>query len=332
MKLNKVIVINMLVTLGFLSACNSGSSKTNQVSDNSLTPSATKPQNSLVIKNGESVHIPELNALVPLVMVKVSSHRHRLCTGVFLEPNKILTASHCVLKFHDKRVGETFESKDLYSAKRMSIIFPKNLTRPINYRHDSSKHWNKYSVKAVYVKPDAFKSINISSNDLSVYNYDGVNDLAILELTKAPQYKFHMELASVAPEIGTEQIVIGFGHNTGKNFKDKGQSHGNSGVMRFGKTVVSNITRINHPTLRIGGAVDADNAPYVVACKGDSGGPSLTYNESNSYTVTGITSLGFGKDSCSSSPDVYMSVAYYKDWIESGYLTNSLRVGNFPKQ
>ncbi|MEN9946353.1 MAG: Trypsin, partial [Pseudomonadota bacterium] len=63
----------------------------------------------------------------------------------------------------------------------------------------------------------------------------------------------------------------------------------------------------------------------VVACEGDSGGPSFIYNESSlSYTITGIMSLAYGQSKCSAFPNVYMSVAYYKDWIESGYKTDSL--------
>ncbi|MEN9946152.1 MAG: transrane protease serine 12, partial [Pseudomonadota bacterium] len=306
---------------------NSGSSKINPLT------SVTKPQNSLVIKNGEPVHIPELNALVPLIKVRVSGNRYQLCSGVFLAPDKILTASHCVMRLHDKEIDQYFESKDLYSPKRISIIFPKNLIRPINYRRDGSRHWSQYPVKAVYVKSDAFTGVRISNNNLTVYGHEDVNDLAIIELSRAPKYKFHIELASVAPQVNTEQIVVGFGHNTGDNAKEKGQSNGSVGIMRFGKTIVINGIRAgSNRTLRIGGSA-TDKAPDVVSCKGDSGGPSLSYNESSlSYTVTGITSLGYGGYACSSLPSVYMSVAYYKDWIESGYKTDSLRIGKFSKK
>ncbi|MEN9946150.1 MAG: hypothetical protein RLZZ293_536 [Pseudomonadota bacterium] len=327
-KLNEIIIINMLIILGLLSSCNSGGSRTNQVS-NSLS-SATKPQNSLVIKNGESVNIPELNALIPLIKVK-TKHGYRLCTGVFLEPNKVLTAGHCIIKLHYKAVNQYYVPEDVYPPERVSVMFPKNLIKPINYGHDKSRHWTKYPVQAVYVKLDVFAGINILSKDLTIYDYEKINDLAIIELSKAPKYKFHMQLASVAPEIGTEQIVVGFGYNNGKNAKNQAESNTDDGLIRMAKTIVSNITRVDRPrTLRIGGAV-TDNDPDIVACKGDSGAPSLSYNESSlSYIVTGIRSLGYGVGLCSFLPDVYMSVAHYKDWIESGYLTDSLRIGKFP--
>ncbi|MEN9946149.1 MAG: Trypsin, partial [Pseudomonadota bacterium] len=151
MKLNKIMLINMLVTLGFISSCNGGSSKSDQVNSNSLTPSATKPQNSLVIKNGVPVRSFELNGLIPLIKVKTRRGYH-LCTGVVVAPNKILTAAHCVMKLHDKVVDQYFESQDLYAAKKIVVIFPKEVDRPINLTIDSRKNWIRYKARVVYVK------------------------------------------------------------------------------------------------------------------------------------------------------------------------------------
>ncbi|MEN9946355.1 MAG: hypothetical protein RLZZ293_741 [Pseudomonadota bacterium] len=327
MKLNKIIVINMLV-LVFLSACNGGSSSTNQLS-NSLTPSAMKPQKSLVIKNGDPVHIPEINALVPLIHIKVAGPHYRVCTGVFLAPNKVLTAAHCVIKLRDKTSDQYFESIDLFTPITMAVIFPKQLYQPVNTNTDKpGKHWNVYPVKGVYVRSDVFAGVNMSDGFFIIADYQGINDLAILELGIAPKYKFHMELASVAPQVNEQQIVVGFGHNDGDNTKKvKDQSHGKAGLLRIGKTIVSDITPTKYPSiLRIGGAITKLNTPYVSACNGDSGGPSLVYNESSlTYTITGISSLGYGIQECSVLPNFYMSVAYYKDWIESGYKTDSLQ-------
>jgi V8-like Glu-specific endopeptidase len=328
MKLNKIIVINMLVTLGFLSSCNGGSSKTNQLSSNSLTPSATKPQKSLVIKNGEPVRIPEINALVPLIKIDLGRHHYHLCTGVVVAPNKILTAAHCLIKLHNKASNQHFESKDLY--EKISIIFPKRLYQAININlNKPERYWNVYpNIKGIYARSDVFAGVNISDGFFTINDYQKINDLAIIELGIALKYKFHMKIASVAPQVNEEQIVVGFGYNTGNNAKAKDQSNGYAGRLRMGKTIVSESTTAEYPSiLRIGGAISNINAPYVYACEGDSGGPSLSYNENSlTYTITGIASLSYGSHECSSLPNAYMNVAYYKDWIESGYKTDSLQI------
>ncbi|MEN9946802.1 MAG: hypothetical protein RLZZ293_1188 [Pseudomonadota bacterium] len=325
MKLNKIIVINMLVTLGFLSSCNSGGNRDNQVSSSSLAPSTMRPQNSLVIKNGDPVHIPELNALVPLI--KIKGKHNRLCSGVFLAPNKVLTAANCVMELHDKMLDQRFESEDLLPTEKISVIFPKKLLKPINTHTNNPSNWVVYHAQAIYVKSDVFIGVNILNNVLSVHDYQGINDLAIIELSVIPEYQVQMELASVAPQVNEEQMIVGFGQNTGNNIEAKEQNINNSGVIRVGKTIVSDITRSDIPSvLRIGGAISNDD-PEVIACKGDLGGPSLIYNESSLiYTVTGIVSLNYGINECSTLPSIYMSVAYYKDWIESGYKTDSLKV------
>ncbi|MEN9945998.1 MAG: Trypsin, partial [Pseudomonadota bacterium] len=296
-----------------------------------LTPLSTKPQKSLVIKSGELVYVPELNALIPLIRIQ-TKHGYRLCTGVFLAPNKVLTAAHCVMKIHDKMAERYFESKDLYLPEKISIIFPKNLLKPLNYKTDKPSRWRDYHVKAVYVKSDVFAGAHIENGVFSITDFERIHDIALIELSSAPKYKFHMELTSVAPEINAEQTIVGFGDNNGNNAKAIDQNHGDSGLLRAGKTIVSDSTLLDHPSvLRIGGSV-TNGEPYVVACKADSGGPSLVYNESTlSYTVTGIASLGYGLNSCSFLPNIYMSVAYYKNWIEAGYMTDSLKVRKFPK-
>lgn len=282
------------------------------------TPLATT-SHKLNIQNGTAVTDPSLNGMIPLVYIASSKS---ICTGTLLSQDIVLTAAHCVMNMRPKELNEPYSEKEVVAPQNVFLILSKNLNRPVNGARFES--WNIYQVEKIYAHKDAYKGAEVWLNEsninlLKIYDIDQINDVAILKLNRPvdSQYKF-AKLAMENPRIKTKVVIAGYGYNDIPPL---------NGTVEVLNAAISEVYEVypSGSSIKVGGTIESQIG-YTKTCQGDSGGPDLIYNAvTNQYIITGIHSFGYGAFcGYSSVPSTSMSVAYYLEWIESGYLINHL--------
>ena len=293
-----------LITLAaFLISCNSGNSGSNNIK---------QPSRQLNIQNGIPAEDPEINGMVPLILIGDSA----LCTGTVISPNTILTAAHCVLNMRRKPHGVKYQSMDIIPPVQIKVVFNQNLYRPVHLNDDNPQlEW--YSVKNVYVHNEAFLGVSVLKNgSLQINDLMNVNDLAILKLEQELDKIRHpaARLASELPKINSKILITGYGVDNGSEVEVSDPFRGEAGVLRY---AAAKVAAYESKYLFIGGIPDPVLG-YTRICSGDSGGPDLMHIRSGGYQIVGVHSFGTGKE-CGAprSLGASVSISDYLEWVNS---------------
>ena len=124
--------------------------------NNSLDSTSSNSQSqSIKIQNGIPVDAPEINGMVPLIMIGNSA----ICTGT-ISRDTILTAAHCALDMTKKKSGGHYTQTNQIPPLQLKVIFNHNLNNPVNI-HDLTQQLDIYSVSHVYVHNDAFLGVTV---------------------------------------------------------------------------------------------------------------------------------------------------------------------------
>lgn len=307
-----------------LTGCNSGGSV---ATNNQKTISHNGNGNSLLIQNGSVATESGLNGLIPLIYHSFTQNGQSAsttCSGTLLDSQTILTAAHCVLNMNDyKPAGQNYTVDNIVATNSLSIILPVNLNQAVDLNKPQQSNWNVYHVASIYVHQQAMNGVTVyGSNGFNINDINQLNDIAILKLDKpvAAQYQF-ATLATNNPQVGDHEIIAGFGMDKGDGVIGTSEDNGASNVLRYADSIVQSS---DTTYLTVGGIVESQTG-YTKICDGDSGGPDLLKDNTGKYIITGIHSFNNGSTcGISNTPSTSISIAHYIDWINGGYLTNSI--------
>lgn len=317
-KLN--LLISILATLS-LSACQVGS---NGGGNENADQSGTSDK-SLQIRNGNLETDPEINARFPLIVQTLHGINQgyvTTCTSEILDKNTILTAAHCLLTDTPAKIkGDTYSENIVAKPSDIKVILSKDLTKPVSYSQAGMNLWQSYNAEKIYIHPDAFRGVEVSSNgELKNINYNDINDIAIIKLATPLDDKYKSVI--ISPDSKSDKIVSGYGLNPADN---------NGTVLRTGMIFSSTPHLETDPYFHLAGQDTSRTYGNTVSCTGDSGGPAYSreYTTGNIHNVYlyGIVSLGDAGANCienKSGVSTYMNVWFYREWINGGYLTSHL--------
>ncbi|CAL1540393.1 unnamed protein product [Lymnaea stagnalis] len=239
------------------------------------------------IVNGEPVTTSPYTFLASLQIFDANSGEwHHHCGAELIEPDKLLTAAHCVA------------GRDSW---RWRVVLGVTSIHPSKLQNGQIER-----VKSFIVHPDY--------DPLDFYN----NDIAIVYLDRRVRYNKKIKPAKLAFKyssyVGSKCVVTGWGDTETK------KASGTYDLMHAHVTKISNqVCQHLYPYAKIRRTnlcLFEENEPAGSrpdACQGDSGGPVMC--GANLQDLAGITS--WGVDCGAHHPGVYTRVSEFLDWIHT---------------
>ncbi|MDA3642684.1 serine protease [Saccharopolyspora indica] len=154
------------------------------------------------------------------------------------------------------------------------------------------------------VEPDEFVTHPQSKQQQAGY------DIALVHLSKPAQAE-PVEIASSAPQTGTELHLLGWGQTCAT--PKCGEPPVQLKELTTTTTEPANCTGSDNPFDSSRELCIDNQEGKASACYGDSGGPAVVRNGSG-YALVGATSRGQAEN-CTEKPGIYTSVVAHADWI-----------------
>lgn len=212
-------------------------------------------------------------------VVMIRANGLPLCTGTLIRPNVVLTAGHCI-KLKRGDQGYLYDYSD--DPGTLQVAGGQGGEKHLSYVAD------------IIVHPLWKGNIGNTKADLA---------LILLE-DRIPQYPGIAIRELPLPQVGDDAIIVGFGADP----TIESTTLEDATRHREGRTTIRDLTPYY---IEIGG--DSNT------CNGDSGGPLLTYQDSE-WRLTGV--ISFGTNSCETYSQGYVvNLASYCGWLNNAIMT-----------
>ncbi|XP_060072029.1 trypsin-3-like [Ylistrum balloti] len=217
-------------------------------------------------------------------MALLEYNGYHVCGGTLISNRHVMTAAHCV-------------------EGTMGVASKWTVRLGVHDKTSSNPHEQSALLSSI-TSHRRYSSANIN------------NDIAIMELNSPVTINDYVTPACVTDtdvQAGTNCVAAGWGDT---------QGNGSSNILRqvtvpiISQEICSSAQYygryLNTKTMLCAGYEEGGRD----ACQGDSGGPLVCPTAGNTWTLTGITSWGFG---CAEafSPGVYTRVSNYFEWISN---------------
>ncbi len=236
-------------------------------------------------------------------VVALLSNGNVKCSGVLLGKNKILTAAHCLC---DRRLDKMFLGTSIYTGDISNVGFT---------------HTAELSNEVEFFNEDFCEQHKGNDNAIVSKNLIDLGIISTLRDIDLPDKYFFQPTNLSQSQKDTKQfLIVGFGASNNTNA---------GGVKRYVK-INANVCDSSNKS--IGGCIEGleivainDKGDSVDTCKGDSGGPLITMDQTEVLKLTGLTSrkISGGKENYCGSGGVYINLTAP---IIQNWLNNRLKI------